>query len=331
MKIKELNSLIGIIVLCLPNIFFAQTPNLGTTANYALFTSVGAIDNTGATYIMGNVGTHAGKFSGFPMGIVNGQTHLSDSSTVKAAADLSALYNQLEESSCGKNLDNTLGNKQTLTPGVYCLNGASTLNDYLTLDAKGDPKAVFIFKINGSLVTQTASNVVLVNGASLENVFWQIKDNIVLGKKSVFTGNIVANGPINLRKGAALSGRGLSKSGGIALNKNNCTLISQIDLVSFKGVMQGNNIFLKWTTGSERNIVQIELQRSFNNRDFETLVTFPSAGQVDQNKDYTFTDKALFEKAENVSKKRVYYRLKHVDFNNIFKFSKTLMVSKKGR
>lgn len=145
MIIKELNSLIGIIILCLPNIVFAQTPNLGTTANYALFTSVGAIDNIGSTYIMGNVGTNIGRFSGFPAGIVNGETHFSDTSTAKAAIDLSAVYNQLEASSCGKTLGNTLGNKQTLTPGVYCLNGASILTDYLTLDAKSDPKAVFIF------------------------------------------------------------------------------------------------------------------------------------------------------------------------------------------
>lgn len=49
----------------------------------------------------------------------------------------------------------TLGNNQVLTPNIYCLGAASSLNGDLILDGEGDPNAIFIFKINGALSTST--------------------------------------------------------------------------------------------------------------------------------------------------------------------------------
>jgi len=53
---------------------------------------------------------------------------------------------------------------------------AITLGD-LTLDAKGDPNASWVFQMGTSLTVGTPSahrNVVLVNGALAKNVFWQV-------------------------------------------------------------------------------------------------------------------------------------------------------------
>ena len=59
----------------------AQPPNLGTAACYAVFTAAGAINNTNASVITGDIGTNAGAFNGFPPGIINGQTHVVDAAS----------------------------------------------------------------------------------------------------------------------------------------------------------------------------------------------------------------------------------------------------------
>jgi len=74
MKCKLPISIVAVIsFLALPNENFAQTPNLGTAAGFALFSSVGAVGNTGVSQITGNIGTNSGAITGF--GNVNGVMH----------------------------------------------------------------------------------------------------------------------------------------------------------------------------------------------------------------------------------------------------------------
>jgi hypothetical protein len=79
---------------------------------------------------------------------------------------------------CGGGNAGELGNR-TLAPGVYKSAAESygiTQGD-LTLDAKGDPNAYWIFQMGTSLTVGTPSvhrSVLLVNGAQAKNVFWQV-------------------------------------------------------------------------------------------------------------------------------------------------------------
>lgn len=326
MKIKALNTLI-IAGLLIPQIIFGQIPNLGTAANFAVFTSVGALDNLGATNITGNIGTNLGAMTGFPPGVVIGQGHVASPTAAQAAIDLDVAYNYLNTLTC-TNLGTSLGNGQTLTPNTYCLNAASTLTGFLTLDAQDNPNAVFIFIIDGTLTTSMSSNVTLINGASVDNVFWQIKGGFTEGESTVFKGTVIANGAINLLSGASFSGRILTRQGEISLHNNNGAVILPIDLVYFTAQREGNSVLLNWETVSERNIVRYELQRSYNARDFETLTSFAGSGQTNVKKTYTYSDKSPFINADNASFNIVYYRVKQVDVKNIFDFSKVIAVAK---
>jgi hypothetical protein len=60
------------VALLLPMVCFSQ-PSLGMASDFALFTSVGAVTNTGITHVTGNVGTNSGSNTGF--GNVNGVMH----------------------------------------------------------------------------------------------------------------------------------------------------------------------------------------------------------------------------------------------------------------
>ena len=201
--------------------------NLASTADFALFTAAGAFNNIGAgTVVTGDVGTHVGAFNAFPPGILIGDQHVANGVSAQAAADVLVAYSYFASLTCGAVIGTTLGNNQVLTPNIYCTGAASTLNGNLILDAENDPNAVFIFQIGGALSTSTFSNVTLINGASLCNVYWQINGAFSLGNGSVFNGTIIANGALSFLDGATLMGRGLTTAGAISLMNNTVTIPS---------------------------------------------------------------------------------------------------------
>ncbi|NVN94052.1 MAG: DUF3494 domain-containing protein [Bacteroidetes bacterium] len=219
MKSKLLSLLIAIVLFVVPKIIFGQTPNLGVASDFALFTSTGAFTNLGATNISGDIGTNAGLFSGFPSGTINGQIHVTDSTSVLAATAVQDAYTYLS-TLVGSVLGVFFGGGQELTPGIYNTGAASTLNGDLTLNAQGNPDAVFIIRIGGALSTAVSSNVILINSASLCNVYWQIGGQFDLGDHSVFRGTAIVDGAINLLEGSSLLGRGLSRAGAISTHNN---------------------------------------------------------------------------------------------------------------
>ncbi len=218
MKNKLLLILIAVLLLSFPTTNFAQAPGLGKTSTFVLFTAGGSFTNTGASYVTGDVGTDNGAFTGFPPGTLVGNSNVANTLSAQAAADIGTAYSDLSGVTCGKVIGVTMGNSQVLTPDVYCIGAATTINDTLFLDAKGDPNALFIIKINGALATSSHAQVVLINSASLCNVYWQVNGAFTLGDSAVFRGNVIGNGAISLNTGSALYGRGLTTAGAIKIS-----------------------------------------------------------------------------------------------------------------
>lgn len=202
MKTILQSGLVAFIMLLLPKTDYAQIAQLGTAANFAFFTSVGAFTNAGTTQITGNIGTNAGPLTGFPPGTIIGQIEVENAITVQAATDVAAAYKFFSTRTCGTVLVATLGGGQIITPGVYCIGTAIGLNGDLVLNAQNDPTALFIIQIDGALSTTTNSKVVLLNAACSENVFWQVNGAVEIGNMGEFKGSIIANGAISLLEGA---------------------------------------------------------------------------------------------------------------------------------
>ena len=225
MKTQLMNALTAVILFLLPNMNFGATPYLGATTSFALFTAAGAFNNTGvSTIVTGDVGTNVGAFNAFPPGTLVGAKHVADGVSAQAAADVAAAYLYLSGLPCGSVLGTTLGSGQTLTPKVYCLGGASTLNGNLILDGQNNPNSLFIFQVNGAFATGTFASVSLINQADLCNVYWQINGEFDLANGSVFRGTIIADGAIHLLGTSTLLGRGLSTAGAISLENSTVTL-----------------------------------------------------------------------------------------------------------
>lgn len=217
MKNNLHNLLFAIILFLIPTLSIGQAPELGTAANFVLFSSDGAVGNTSQTHLTGKVGTNNGSNTGF--GNVNGGMHAADGVTAQAAVDLLLAYNQLHVATPGFFPASLLGNGQTLTAGVYAISGASTLNDELILDGQDNSSAVFIFQIAGPLSTNANSKVKLINGAQACNVFWKVEGLVDMATGTTMRGTVIANNAgINMSSGDTLEGRALSTAGAITLD-----------------------------------------------------------------------------------------------------------------
>ena len=204
-------------LLFFPFMLIAQAPNLGSTVNFELFTSVGAVTNTGISQVTGNVGTNSGSTTGF--GNVNGQMHDNDGVTAQATADLLIAYNQLNSAIPNFFPAPLLGNGDTLVAGVYSISAVTTLSGNLTLNAQNNPNAVFIFQIQAAFSVNASSKIKLINGAQACNVFWKVEGLVSVASSVFFRGTIVANNAaIALSSKDTLEGRALSTGGAITTN-----------------------------------------------------------------------------------------------------------------
>ena len=105
----------------------------------------------------------------------------------------------------------------TLETGIYSTPTYFTLTGTLTLDAKGDPNAVFIMRSSGYVSTAAGSEVKLVNGANASNVFWVTGSYFTAGAGALLAGNVLAAGDVTLGAGARFTGHIFSQSGSITL------------------------------------------------------------------------------------------------------------------
>jgi len=204
-------------ILLFPKSNFGQAPTLVTAANFVLFSTNGAVTNSGISHLTGNVGTNNGSSTGF--GNVNGGMHDGDGTSATCAADLLTAYNQLAATTATFFPANLMGNGQILTPGVYSITGATTLNLNLTLNAQNNANAVFIIKIQGSFSANANSKVKLLNGAQACNVFWKVEGLVSMASGTSMKGTVIANNAaINMNTGDTLEGRAMSTAGAVTLD-----------------------------------------------------------------------------------------------------------------
>jgi ice-binding like protein/Big-like domain-containing protein len=180
------------------------------------------VTSTGATALTGDLGVSPGSaVTGFPPGTRSGSTHAGDATSAAAMAALTVAYND----AAGRTLApvTVAGNLGglTLPPGLYKSTSSLAISSgNLTLDARGDANAVFIFQMASTLTTTSGRAVILSGNAKSSNVFWQVGTSATLGTTSVFKGTIMANQSITLNTGASLNGRALARIGAVALSGN---------------------------------------------------------------------------------------------------------------
>lgn len=197
-------------------------PSLGAAQNFAVLAG-STVTNTGPTNITGDLGVSPGTaITGFPPGtVIDGTINSADALALQAETDTGSAYGNLASQACTVTyaVPKDIGGL-TLVPGVYCFASSAQLTGTVTLNAGGNPNAVWIFKIGSTLITASDSSVLLINGAQQCKVFWQVGSSATLGTGTAFTGNILALTSITLSTDATVIGRTLAMNGAVTMDSN---------------------------------------------------------------------------------------------------------------
>ena len=100
----------------------------------------------------------------------------------------------------------------TLSPGLYKWGSPVLIPTGVTLDAQGDPNAVWIFQIAQTFTVGNGAIVTLQGGAKAKNIFWQVAGQTTLGTTADFKGIILCATAIAMQTGATLDGRALAQT-----------------------------------------------------------------------------------------------------------------------
>ena len=201
---------------------FAMT--LGSASSFAVL-GASTVTNTGPSLIQGNLGVSPGTaVTGFGPGTVSGGSiHAGDAVAAAAHADAATAYAALVAMVSPPANDLTgrdLGG-MTLVPGVYHFASSAQLTGVLTLDARGDSNALFVFQVGSTLVTAVNSKVVVINAGTAcpgANVYWQVTSSATIGGGSIFAGNILALASVTLTANAAITGSVLAITAAVTMD-----------------------------------------------------------------------------------------------------------------
>ena len=216
-------AVVALVALALPagTAVAAQSPvGLGTAESFAVLAGQ-TVTNTGPSTITGDLGVAPGTAVAGLLA-VTGTIHAGDLSAGRAQSDLTTAYNDAAGRTPPVSVAADLGGL-TLAAGVYASASSLGLTGALTLDAQGDPNAVFVFQAGSTLTTASSSQVNLVNGAQACNVFWQVGSSATLGTASGFAGNILALTSISVNEGVTVQGRALARNGAVTLINDTIT------------------------------------------------------------------------------------------------------------
>jgi hypothetical protein len=198
--------------------------NLGTASNFSVLAGT-TVTSIPPTTMNAELGLSPGSsVTGAPSASA---THIDDSAAVKAKADLGSAYTQAAAEPATQLTPNPgvidVSGK-SFTPGVYKASSAILLaSGSVTLNAEGNPNAVFVFQMASTLKTASGTSVVLENGAQACNVYWQVGSSATLGTNSTFVGTIMALTSITSTTGVHVNGRLLAENGAVTLDSNTIT------------------------------------------------------------------------------------------------------------
>jgi hypothetical protein len=190
--------------------------NLGAASTFGVLAYSG-ITNTGATTIVGDIGSSpTNSITGFnPAGTFTGTNHGNDATSAAAQVALAAAIADTSTRTPQISMSADIGG-QVLTPGYYKAASSLAITGTVTLDAQGNPNALFILQSPSSTLT-TASNavVLLANGAQAGNVFWVVGSSATLGIGTTFVGTILAQASITVNGTGTDNGRLLANTGAV--------------------------------------------------------------------------------------------------------------------
>jgi hypothetical protein len=204
-----------------------QPIDLGLAAPYAILAG-STVTSTGTvgTVVTGDIGIFPGSaITGFPPAVLNGAVDSANGASGDAQGALTTAYNV----AAGKALTMTLSNSDlggmTLLPGVYKFDETAAMNGMLTLDADGNPNAVWVFQVGSEILIAEGSSVIFKDSlGNPDYVYWQVGTTATLATGVSMVGNILALTSIVVNDGATVLGRCLARNAEVTLDRSVVTM-----------------------------------------------------------------------------------------------------------
>jgi len=95
-----------------------------------------------------------------------------------------------------------------------------------------------------------------------------------------------------------------------------------VELISFQGNVDGNDVGLNWSTATEDENEKFEIEVSYNGIDYEQLDSVEGAGTTDVTQYYSYSHNNVALLGSELA----YYRLKQVDFSGQYEYSDVVLI-----
>jgi len=195
-----------------------------------------------------------------------------------------------------------------------CPSGVQGVRNYMYVDVSGNTYCVVVisnFWSNAEFTLLTAGNTIIPASNGAAYIHTDASGN------ASFTYNCQLYTPDHVQ--VCLNGTGCCTKPVPAAAS------LPIKLTSFNGRLKTDNtVTLDWTSAVEFDSYQYQIERSYDGKNYESVGTLKAAGASTELTNYTFTDQLP-------SAGSFFYRLKQVDIDGRFEYSKVVYVnSKKG-
>jgi LPXTG-motif cell wall-anchored protein len=246
MKLLKGAALVSVLLTLLvaPVASAATNPPLGAANPYSIL---------GGTYTNTAPGTTINGDLGYTTGpvvapTVNGNTHVADGVYNQAGIDQGTALGNLNAQACTFSFspgpidlatDTTHGPVGVYTPGVYCIDGAASIDGggTVTLDGAG----TYIFRMDGALTTSANSIVVASNGANACDVWWTPTAATTLGANSTFLGTDIDASGITIGSTVTWTGRALAFGGTVSTTVDTINTVPACAVASTTGSGTGGS------------------------------------------------------------------------------------------
>ena len=177
--------------------------------------------------------------------------------------------------------------------------------------------------VSSSFACNTSSTSVnliatATNTSATNSYTWTTTTGTINSGSNALITNVQSPGTYTLTAYNGLVSAGCLTQTVVSLTAINCSLLP-IELTDFSATIKDKTVDINWKTISELNSDYIDVERSSDGIEFESLSKLQSLKNTHQLKHYSYTD-------ENPYPHLNYYRLKLVDMDGSRKFSKIIDV-----
>ncbi len=191
------------------------------------------------------------------------------------------------------------------------------------VEQQPDSAVVYSFNTIGTMLTEP-----------FEGYYFDLGEKIRYGRFRIQTTDTTfAMSPLSLQflrtgQNKTISSRWVwYDSLGKYFNNENITYIDlepvvvPVELTVFNATVNQTNVLLDWQTQTELNNNGFEVQRKLENSEWITIGFVQGNGTTTETKSYTYLDDI-----SEITATKIYYRLKQIDFNGNYEFSKEVEV-----